>query len=136
MTIKEFLSMFHDISEAEVFITRGAHPSSCDDIICVAGGSVQFIDGEFISVENEVYSDEVYSTEEILAEAPDEYGWMMNNNRDVWTRQMVVSRLNSVLLGMEVEAESVRYDRYHFKIGVSTEDFQKLYGAIGKMYFD
>ena len=132
MTIKEFLRMFYDISEAEVFITRGAHSYKHEDEICVTGSSVQFIDGEFVSIA----SDETYSIEEILEEAPEEYKWMMSDNRDVWTRQMVVSRLNSTLLNMEVDTESVRYDRYQLKIGVSTADYRKLYGAVGKMYFD
>ena len=132
MTVKDFLRMFYDISEAEVFITNGTRSYRYEDEICVAGGSVQFIDGEFTSVA----SDETYSVEEILEEAPEEYKWMMNNNRDVWTRQMVVSRLNSILLNMEVDTESVRFEKYQLKIGVSTADYRKLYGAIGEMYFD
>lgn len=132
MTIKEFLSMFYDISEAEVYISRGAHSYSYDDEIAVAGGSVQFIDGKFVSVAN----DETYSVEEILEEAPEDREWMMYDNRNVWARQMVVSRLNSILLNMEVSTESVRVDKYQLKIGVSTADYRKLYGAVGEMYFD
>lgn len=132
MTVKDFLRMFYDISEVEVFITRGTYSYKYEDEICVAGGSVQFINGKFVSDA----SDETYSVEEILEEAPEDYKWMMSDNRDVWTRQMVVSRLNSILLNMEVDTESVRFDRYQLKIGVSTADYRKLYGAIGEMYFD
>lgn len=132
MTVKDFLRMFYDISEVEVFITRGTYSYKYEDEICVAGGNVQFIDGKFVSEA----SDETYSVEEVLKEAPEDYKWMMSNNRDVWTRQMVVSRLNSILLNMEVDTESVRFDRYQLKIGVSAADYRKLYGAVGEMYFD
>lgn len=132
MTIKDFLSMFYDISAVDVIITNGAYTHKWEDEICVAGGDVQFINGEFVSTA----SDETYSVEEILEEAPEEYKWMMSDNRNVWTRQMVVSRLNSILLDMEVLNESVKFDKHELTIGVSEEDYAKLYGAIGKMYFD
>jgi hypothetical protein len=132
MTIKEFLSMFNDISAVDVIITNGAYPHKWEDEICVAGGDVQFLNGELVSTA----SDETYSVEEILEEAPEEYKWMMSNNRNVWTRQMVVSRLNSILLDMEVLNESVKFDKHELKIGISEEDYAKLYGAIGMMYFD
>lgn len=132
MTIKDFLSVFYDISAADVIITNGAYPHKWEDEICVAGGDVQFLNGEFVSTA----SDETYSVEEILEEAPEEYKWMMSDNRKVWVRQMVIARLNALLLDMEVVSESVKFDKYELKIGVSEKDYAKLYGAIGMMYFD
>lgn len=132
MTVKEFLSMFNDISAVDVIITNGAYPHKWEDEICVAGGNVQFLNGEFTSVAD----DETYSVEEILEEIPEERDWMMRENRDIWSRQMVVARLNALFLGMEVLNESVKFDKHELTIGVSEEDYAKLYGAIGRMYFD
>lgn len=132
MTIRDFLAMFYDISAVDVIITNGARTYKWEDEICVAGGDVQFLNGEFVSTA----SDETYSVEEVLEEAPEEYKWMMSDNRNTWTRQMVVSRLNSIALNMEVLNESVKFDKDELKIGVSEEDYAKLYGAIGTMHFD
>lgn len=132
MTVKDFLSMFNDISVVDLIVSKGTCDYSFDDTICVAGGNVQFLDGEFTSVAD----DETYSVEEILEEIPEERDWMMRENRDIWSRQMVVARLNALLLGMEVLNESVKFDKHELTIGVSEEDYAKLYGAIGRMYFD
>ena len=131
MTIKEFLTMFYDISALDLIVSNGTR-DGLNDTICVAGGNVQFLDGEFTSVAD----DETYSVEEILEEIPEERVWMMRENRDVWSRQMVVSRLNTVFLDMEVVTESVKFDKHELSIGVSEANYTKLYGAIGGMFFD
>lgn len=132
MTVKDFLAMFYDVSGVDVIVSNGTRDYKFDDTICVAGGDVQFLNGEFVSTA----SDETYSVEEVLEEAPEDYKWMMSDNRNTWTRQIVISRLNSILLNMEVLNESVKFDKHELIIGVSEEDYAKLYGAIGRMYFD
>lgn len=132
MTVKDFLAMFYDVSGVDVIVSNGTRDYKFDDTICVAGGDVQFLNGEFVSTA----SDETYSVDEVLEEAPEDYKWMMSDNRNTWTRQMVVARLNALLLDMEVLNESVKFDKHELIIGVSEKDYAKLYGAIGRMYFD
>lgn len=132
MTVEEFLLMFDDISEVDLVISNGYFAYGSANTMCVAGGSVQFFNGKFTSMSH----DEVYSVEEILEEDPEDRRWMILDNRNVWTRQLLVSRLNTLLLKMEILDGSVKFNKHEFTIGVSRDDFKKLYGAVGEMYVD
>lgn len=71
------------------------------------------------------------------AESEDERQELIDDSRYAWGIELIVSRLNNLVLNMEITPDSVKLlSNTDLRIYISPEDLKKVYDAIGRIDFD
>lgn len=127
MTIKDFLAMFEIYYVVDYGIALEA---SSDKVKEITGENIMFDGEKFITFDVKELDTECIDG----SESEEERQELIDYNRYVWGIKLVVERLNSLVLGMEIAPSSVRFlNDTDMRIHISPEDFEKVYNAIGRI---
>lgn len=122
MTIKDFLAMFENYYVVDFGIS-------------LESGVIKNITSDYIMFDGEKFVTFDVKAHDIKdidgAESEEERQELIDDNRFVWGIELVVARLNNLVLDMEIAPDSVKIlNSTDLRIHISPEDFKKVFDSI------